>query len=317
MHVVKTEYRGFLIDESKEVIHVLKTFGGSSMKRFAKWVSSGVLSILLFAVSSTFADTKPTLKIGYVEGWDDSVATSNVAARIIETRLGYPVQLVPVAAGVMWQGVARGDLDATLSAWLPTTQGAYWDQFKAKVVNLGVNFPDARLGLVVPAYVNAKTIEDLNADKTEFGARIVGIDAGAGLMRKTGDVLKVYRLDYTLMPSSGSAMTAELARAIHANKPIVVTGWAPHWMFAKWNLRFLEDPKRVYGAAEHVDSVANPGLEAKAKPVVAFLKKFQWKPGEIDNVMLAIQNGTKPAAAADAWIAAHRDRVAEWLGSMP
>jgi len=26
------------------------------------------------------ADTKPTIKIGYVEGWDDSVATSNVAA---------------------------------------------------------------------------------------------------------------------------------------------------------------------------------------------------------------------------------------------
>ncbi|WP_279381599.1 glycine betaine ABC transporter substrate-binding protein, partial [Pseudomonas sp. 30_B] len=72
--------------------------------------------MMLAAVAPTQADTKPTLKIGYVEGWDDSVATSNVAARIIETKLGYPVQLVPVAAGVMWQGVARGDLDATLSA---------------------------------------------------------------------------------------------------------------------------------------------------------------------------------------------------------
>ncbi|MGN5477179.1 glycine betaine ABC transporter substrate-binding protein [Cupriavidus basilensis] len=58
-------------------------------------------------------------------------------------------------------------------------------------------------------------------------------------------------------------------------------------------LRFLDDPKKVFGEAEHVDNIVNPGLEAKAKPVILFLKKFQWKPGEIDSVMLAIQGGTK------------------------
>ena len=164
----------------------------------------------------------------------------------------------------------------------------------------------------MPAYVKAKSIDDLNAEKSSFGGRIVGIDAGAGVMRKTDDAIKSYGLNYTLMPSSGSAMTAELSRSVGANKPVIVTGWAPHWMFAKWKLRFLEDPKKVFGGAEHVDSVVNPQLETKAKPVVAFLKKFQWKPGEIDSVMLAIQNGSKPEAAADAWIAAHADRVNSW-----
>src|SRR5690349_5737373 len=100
---------------------------------------------------SASADSKPTIKIGYVEGWDDSVATSNVAAQVIEKRLGYPVQLVPVAAGIMWQGVARGDLDATLSAWLPVTHGSYWEEFKGKVEDLGPNFNDAKIGLIVPA----------------------------------------------------------------------------------------------------------------------------------------------------------------------
>jgi glycine betaine/proline transport system substrate-binding protein len=260
------------------------------------------------------ADTKPTIKIGYVEGWDDSVATSNVAAEVIQKRLGYPVQLVPVAAGIMWQGVARGDLDATLSAWLPVTQGAYWDQFKTKVADLGTNFPDAKIGLIVPADVPETSIADLEAHKADFGGRIVGIDAGAGVMKKTDDAIKAYSLDYQLMPSSGSAMTAELARSMHANKPVIVTGWAPHWMFAKWKLKFLDDPKKVFGDAEHVDNVINPGLETKAAPVVAFLKKFQWKPGEIDSVMLATENGAKPTAAADAWIAAHGDRVDSWVG---
>jgi glycine betaine/proline transport system substrate-binding protein len=275
-----------------------------------------VLSTLSAALAATSvgvsADTKPTIKIGYVEGWDDSVATSNVAARIIEKRLGYQVQLVPVAAGVMWQGVARGDLDATLSAWLPITHGAYWNNFKEKVVDLGPNFNDAKIGLIVPENVDVKSLDDLQAKKAEFGSRIVGIDAGAGVMQKASEAIKAYKLDYQLMPSSGSAMTAELARSEAANKPIIVTGWKPHWMFAKYKLKFLDDPKKVFGEAEHVDSVINPGLETKAPTVVAFLKKFQWKPGEIDSVMLATTNGAKPAAAADAWVNAHADRVSSW-----
>lgn len=283
-------------------------------KRLLCSALGAVLITMLGATMTATADTKPTIKIGYVEGWDDSVATSNVAAEVIEKRLGYPVQLVPVAAGIMWQGVARGDLDATLSAWLPVTQGAYWDQFKTKVADLGTNFPDAKIGLIVPADVPEKSISDLAEHKADFGGRIVGIDAGAGVMKKPDDAIKAYNLDYQLMPSSGSAMTAELARSMHANKPVIVTGWAPHWMFAKWKLKFLDDPKKVYGEAEHVDNVVNPSLETKAAPVVAFLKKFQWKPGEIDSVMLATENGAKPAAAADAWIAAHADRVDSWVG---
>jgi len=283
------------------------------MKLLKKLLLFGALSAGLVTVLPVAADTKPTIKIGYVEGWDDSVATTNVAARIIEKRLGYPVQIVPVAAGMMWEGVGRGDLDATLSAWLPVTHAAYWDKYKTKVVDLGANFTDARIGLIVPADAKANSIADLESQKSEFGGRIVGIDAGAGVMAKTADAIKAYNLDYQLMPSSGTAMTAELARSMHADKPVIVTGWAPHWMFAKWKLKFLDDPKRVYGGAEHVDNVINPGLETKAKPVVAFLKQFQWKPGEIDGVMLSAQNGTKPDAAADAWIAAHPDRVNSWL----
>ncbi|HEY4351511.1 MAG TPA: glycine betaine ABC transporter substrate-binding protein, partial [Paraburkholderia sp.] len=70
------------------------------MRLIRKIFVAGAVGMALAAssVTSVSADTKPTIKIGYVEGWDDSVATSNVAARVIEKRLGYPVQLVPVAA---------------------------------------------------------------------------------------------------------------------------------------------------------------------------------------------------------------------------
>ncbi|VVO03868.1 glycine betaine ABC transporter substrate-binding protein [Pseudomonas fluorescens] len=272
----------------------------------------GAGAALVLAVGSTLAsaDSK-TLSIGYVDGWSDSVATTHVAAEVIKT-LGYDVKLQAVATGIMWQGVATGKLDAMLSAWLPVTHGEYWAKNKDKVVDYGPNFKDAKIGLIVPEYVKAQTIGDLKEDTT-FKNKIVGIDAGSGVMLKTDQAIKDYGLDYKLQASSGAAMIAELTRAEEKKESIAVTGWVPHWMFAKWKLRFLDDPKGVYGAAETVNSIGSKGLEKKAPEVSAFLKKFNWaSKDEIGEVMLAIQDGAKPEAAAKDWVAKHPERVAEW-----
>ncbi|MNH44102.1 Glycine betaine-binding protein OpuAC precursor [compost metagenome] len=86
-------------------------------------------------------------------------------------------------------------------------------------------------------------------------------------------------------------------------------------MFAKWKLKFLEDPKGVYGAAETVNSIGSKELDKKAPEVAAFLKNFQWQSkDEIGEVMLAIQEGAKPEAAAKDWVAKHPERVAQWTG---
>ena len=273
----------------------------------------GAAATLVVAMGSTLAsaDSK-TLSIGYVDGWSDSVATTHVAAEVIKEKLGYDVKLQAVATGIMWQGVATGKLDAMLSAWLPVTHGEYWAKNKDKVVDYGPNFKDAKIGLIVPEYVKAKSIEDLKTDTT-FKNKIVGIDAGSGVMLKTDEAIKAYGLDYKLQASSGAAMIAELTRAEDKQESIAVTGWVPHWMFAKWKLRFLEDPKGIYGAAETVNSIGSKGLEKKAPEVAAFLKKFQWaSKDEIGEVMLAIQEGAKPDAAAKDWVAKHPERVAEW-----
>ncbi|AIB35689.1 MULTISPECIES: glycine betaine ABC transporter substrate-binding protein [Pseudomonas] len=275
----------------------------------------GAAATLVVAMSSTLAsaDSK-TLSIGYVDGWSDSVATTHVAAEVIKSKLGYDVKLQAVATGIMWQGVATGKLDAMLSAWLPVTHGEYWAKNKDKVVDYGPNFKDAKIGLIVPEYVKAKSIEDLKTDTT-FKNKIVGIDAGSGVMLKTDEAIKQYGLDYKLQASSGAAMIAELTRAEDKQESIAVTGWVPHWMFAKWKLRFLDDPKGIYGAAETVNSIGSKGLEKKAPEVAAFLKKFQWaSKDEIGEVMLAIQEGAKPDAAAKDWVAKHPERVAEWVG---
>lgn len=280
--------------------------------KLRRFLGVGTAMVLTMGAGQAMAKQ---VSIGYVDGWSDSVATTHVAAEVIKQKLGYDVDLKPVATGIMWQGVATGKLDAMLSAWLPVTHGEYWAKNKDKVVDYGANFKEARIGLIVPEYVKATSVADLKGSD-EFKQKIVGIDAGSGVMLKTDQAIKDYDLTgYKLQASSGAAMTSELGRAYAKHQPIVVTGWVPHWMFAKWKLKFLDDPKGVYGAAETVNSIGSKELEGKAPEVAQFLRKFSWQSkDEIGEVMLAIQEGAKPEAAAKDWVAKHPERVKEWVG---
>mgnify|MGYP000547397806 FL=1 len=82
--------------------------------------------------------------------------------------------------------------------------------------------------------------------KKNYGGEIIGIDAGAGIMHAADMAIEKYNLDYKLLESSGPAMTAVLKRAIDEHQWIVVTGWTPHWMFTRFKLKFLEDPKGIF-----------------------------------------------------------------------
>ncbi len=78
-------------------------------------------------------------------------------------------------------------------------------------------------------------------------------------MSLSEDVVDEYGLDLTLRSGSGATMTAALQSAIQNEEDIVVTGWTPHWMFARWDLKYLDDPKNVYGGAEHINTIVRQG----------------------------------------------------------
>ena len=69
---------------------------------------------------------------------------------------------------------------------LPKTHKTYWNKYKDEIVNLGRWYGgEATLGLAVPDYVEAQSIEDLSEYRSEFGGEIVGIEPGSGIMRIT------------------------------------------------------------------------------------------------------------------------------------
>lgn len=144
---------------------------------------------------------------------------------------------------------------------------------------------------------------------------ITGIDAGAGIMTTTDKALKAYGLadkNWQLQPSSTAAMTSTLQKAIADKRPIVVTGWTPHWMFTKFPLKFLKDPKNVYGKAEQIHTIVRKGLKQDDPQAYQVLDQFHWTPEEISSVMLAVNNGQDPSDAAKAFVKKHPKLVAEW-----
>lgn len=143
--------------------------------------------------------------------------------------------------------------------------------------------------------------------------KIVGIEPGAGVMSATEAAIEQYGLDFQLQDSSSAAMAASLKRAIENEEWIVVTGWTPHWKFAQWDLKYLDDPKGVYGGAEEIATIARIGLKDDMPEVYEILDKFYWAPSDMEAVMLDIQGGMTPDEAAAKWIENNPDKINEWL----
>lgn len=146
---------------------------------------------------------------------------------------------------------------------------------------------------------------------------IIGIDPGAGIMKATSAAIEEYELsDWKLIEGSGAAMTATLAKAVKSEQPIIITGWTPHWMFAKYDLKYLEDPKKVFGEAEEIHTVVRKGLKEDHPVAYEFLDRFEWTSDEMGEIMTAIQEGQDPAEAAKAWAESHSDRVDTWTADL-
>lgn len=101
------------------------------------------------------------IELAYVE-WDTEVASTNVVGQVMEAQ-GFDVTLTPLDNAVMWSAVAGGEADGMVAAWLPGTHATQLEEYGEDVVNLGENLEGAKIGFVVPSYMDIDSIEDLTA----------------------------------------------------------------------------------------------------------------------------------------------------------
>ena len=266
------------------------------------------------AGSLAHAQDQGTINLAYVE-WSSEVASTNVVAAVLE-QAGFDVELTSLSAAAMFQALSTGDADAIVAAWLPTTHADYMERVGDNIEDLGMNLDGTKLGLVVPAYTDVDSIADLNDNADSFNGEIIGIDPGAGLMALSEEVVDTYDLGLRLRSGSGATMTAALSSAINNEEDVVVTGWTPHWMFARFDLKYLEDPENVYGGAEQIHTVVRQGLKDDMPEAYAILDAFEWTPEQMGEVMLMNQeDGSDPYENAKQWVEDNQDVVEQWLNS--
>lgn len=276
------------------------------------------LSLSLFAAGCQAGDSNneaegtvgegKEIELAYVE-WDTEVASTHVVGKVLED-LGYDVKLTPLDNAIMWEAVSKGEADAMVAAWLPGTHKAQFEEYGDKLVDLGGNLEGAKIGLVVPAYMDVDSIEDLT---DEAGKTITGIEPGAGVVAASEQSLEDYNLEgWEVQTSSSGAMATALGQAIDNEEEIIVTGWSPHWKFAKYDLKYLQDPKGTFGEAEVIKTMAREGLEEDMPEAYKVLDNFYWETADMEEVMVAIQDGEDPEDAAAAWVEANKDKVEKW-----
>lgn len=270
------------------------------------------------SVSATMAQDAKPVKIGW-SAWSDAEFVTKLAAKLIKDELGTEVELVQSDVAPLYQGVSRGDLDAMMMAWLPQTHADYYDKVKDKVETLGTVYDGAKLGWVVPAYIpesEIASIEDLKKPEVQkkLSGIVQGIDPGAGLTRLSEKAVKDYGLDdYKLQISSEAGMLTTVDRAMRSEKWFVATSWSPHWMFGKYKLRYLTDPKKSLGEAEHVDVLARKDFKTENPKVAGFLSRMNLPIADLEAGMFTAQETSYDEAVAK-YIKDHPDQVKAWVG---
>lgn len=280
------------------------------------WVAAIAMGAAALASAPGQAQEKK-INIGWT-AWSDAEAVTKLAQKLLQDRLGYKVELTLADIGIQYQGVASGKLDGMLMSWQPITHQAYLEKVGKDIDDLGPMYTRAKLGWVVPTYVpedQVKTIEDLKKPdvQKQLGGKIQGIDPGAGLMQASEKAIKEYNLDgYQLISASDAAMLAAVERATSRKEWIVATSWSPHWMFAKWDLRYLEDPKGVLGGLESVNKIVRKGFYQDHPEVYEFLNRMVLPIGDVEKIMAEAQE-TSYEQAIDKYIKENEARVNYWV----
>jgi glycine betaine/proline transport system substrate-binding protein len=266
-----------------------------------------------------------TLTLGNI-GWTENVAVANLTKVVLEDEFGYQnVELKTLDVGLLFEGVAGGELHAFQDVWMPNHEQLL-SEVENDVEHLDPWFEgETTFGLAVPSYMQGvNSIADLNQSGTE---RIIGIEPGAVISEKIEqNVIPDYNLTLEHEPSSTAAMLAEVERLYEEEQPYVFPPWCPHPMCGEvsgwhgqppkdwggmYDFRYLEDPKNSLGNLDQpakISAIVNEELPDNDPVAYAFINNLRLNEGELISLENAQANEGE-LKGAQSWLENNRDVV--------
>lgn len=280
------------------------------MNKLFKTIAIAAMSLFTLAACGDNDQEKP-VKILY-PSWAEGVAMTHLAEYVLDSK-GFAIETTLIEPGPLYAALSKGDADLYLDAWLPHTHKDYWERFGDKLEVVGVVFDDASTGLVVPDYVEINSIDELNDNVEMFDGKIYGIGAGAGIHGNTIRAIEEYPLNYEQLTSSESSMMAELRRSIAAKKPVIITGWKPHYMWDLYDLKMLEDPKGIY-LIDQIEILSRQGFKNDHPEVAHFFSNFQFDSDKLHELMGMVgEDERNPKAGAQKFYEKYQTEIDGWF----
>ncbi|MFK4836555.1 glycine betaine ABC transporter substrate-binding protein [Microbacterium sp. ZW T2_14] len=275
--------------------------------------TAGLLATGALAQTGAGDPDKGHLTIAVFNGWDEGIAASELWKAVLEEE-GYTVDLAYADPAAAYTGIAQGDYDLTLDTWLPLTHADYMDTYGDDLVDLGAWNDEAKLTIAVNEDAPIDSLTELAANADLFGNRLVGIEAGSGLVTVTQDaVIPGYGLEgMDFVTASTPAMLTELQAATDAGRDVAVTLWRPHWAYNAFPIKDLEDPDGLLGDAEGIHTVSSTAFADEHPDVSRWLEGFRMDNEllySLEDAMFGAYDGDDYGPVVAEWIADNRDWV--------
>ena len=251
-----------------------------------------------------------TIKMGTLS-WEDLTPITGITKKVLEDA-GYAVTVTDFSEwGIAYAALSKGDIQI-LTSQIDYAAQDYWNKNKSRLEKISPVSHGLYQAIAVPTYVTIDSIDQLNENADKFGGKIIGIEPGSGLMRDAGNAVKDYGLDLTLVEGSTAAMTAALKSAVDRKEWIAVAIWEPSWMFQKFDLKFLKDPKNVFPPPQGYYWIGQKGF-SEANPEARELIASVFVPNaDITAINGAVKDGKSMEQAIADWTAANASLLKLW-----
>lgn len=283
---------------------------------------------------------KPTIKLAE-NPWTGAEVNVAVAKNLLESKLGYKVEVVKVDEFAQWAALQKGDLSASLEVW-PSGHADDVKNYvdKGLVENIGNLGPIGQIGWFTPTYVvdahpELKTSDGLKdpANAALFKTAETGdqgqfLEGDPSWTYYDANIIKNLGLDFKVVQAgSEDAMFAAVDAAYQRQQPVMFYYWTPNWAFGKYKLTKIDLPKYTpecyAGAPDSVAcdyppdvlfKVADPKLKDTAPDAYAFLKTMNYSnDDQIAMIYDVVANKKTADDAAAAWITANQSKWSAWI----
>ncbi|MEM8857802.1 MAG: glycine betaine ABC transporter substrate-binding protein [Chloroflexota bacterium] len=301
-----------------------------------------LIAIFILAGCGEAEAIEEKIKIVIVQNnWGSSQVNAEVAKQLMESELGYEVELVNLDENAQWSEISQGDAHISLEIW-PSGHRDNISEFIEKqrtVAYAGLLGPVGRIGWFVPDYVletypQVATWEGLmDPEVADYFATAETGDKGQilgpGRLDRTHEEAIISNLDLpfeVIYAESETGILAGVEAAIDREGPILFYLWTPHVIHAEHELTEIQLPEYYPGCHDVPAAVdcAYPDellfkivwgeLAVEAPEIYTFIRNMELTLDDQIGMLAEIkEDEITPTKAAEHWIKANEDVWKNWL----